>query len=149
MQHRIVPDIISDQNLIELGPDATVREAATLMADNRIGTVLVTKDGKLEGIFTERDITVRIVAQGRDPETTQLSDVMTRKLDIVSPDDRPVDALERMRERGFRHLPVVDGKSVVGIVSIRDLYAEVKRELEDDVRHRDAFIFGNGQGGLP
>ena len=104
MQHKIVPDIISHQKLIALGRDATAREAAKLMADRRIGAILVIKDRKLEGIFTERDLTVRIVAKGRDPETTKLSEVMTKNPDTVAPDDPPADALERDGDGGNRIL---------------------------------------------
>lgn len=148
MLRKIVPDIISDQDLVQLGEDASARDAARLMAERRIGAILITKDGKLAGIFTERDVTVRIVAPGRDPDTTKLSEVMTPDPDTVSPDDSPGHALDRMRARGFRHLPVIDGNAVVGIVSLRDLYSEATQRLEQDVRERDSFIFGSGQGGL-
>lgn len=148
MPHKIVPCIVSGQRLCVLDGDASVREAARLMADRHIGCVMIVEDGRLEGIFTERDLTVRIVAKGRDPAKTKLSQVMTKNPDTVSPDDTPAAALERMRERGFRHLPVLDGDRIVGIISIRDLYAEVNSELKDDIRHRDAFIFGVGYGGV-
>ncbi|MEE9140584.1 MAG: CBS domain-containing protein [Alphaproteobacteria bacterium] len=148
MPHRIVPDIVGEQDLCVLPGDASVREAAKLMADRHIGAVMVGKDGRLEGIFTERDLTIRIVARGRDPEGTKLWEVMTKDPDTASPSDTPASALKRMRDRGFRHLPVVNGKQIVAIVSVRDLYANVNRELENDVRDRDAFIFGVGHGGL-
>jgi CBS domain-containing protein len=148
MPHKIVPCIVSGQRLCVLAGDASVCEAAQLMADRHIGCVMIAKDGRLEGIFTERDLTVRIVAKGRDPSKTKLSEVMTKNPDTVSPDDPPAVALERMRERGFRHLPVLDGDRIVGIISVRDLYAEVNNELKDDIRHRDAFIFGVGYGGV-
>lgn len=144
----IVPDIVNKQDLHQLSADTTVREAVKLMADRHIGAVLVTENDKLVGIFTERDVTVRVVAQDRDPATTKVAEVMTKDPDTLAPDDAPAVALERMRERGFRHLPVVDGDDVVGIVSVRDLYAVVKGQLEEDIRNRDAFIFGNGYGGV-
>ena len=146
---RIVPDVIGDQTFIcQFERNATVRQAAELMAERRVGAILVTNSGRLEGIFTERDLAIRVVAKGRDPSTTKLGDVMTKNPDVLAPDDPADSALERMRAGDYRHLPVVDGHRLVGIVSIRDLYAEVKKQLEDDLRYRDAFIFGNGYGGL-
>jgi CBS domain-containing protein len=148
MPLQIVPDIIGKQVVCEFGREATVLEAAKMMADRRVGGVVVTKGGRIEGIFTERDLVCRVVAQGRDPATTQLASVMTKNPETLSPGDAPESALERMRAGDFRHLPVVDGGRVIGVVSIRDLYALVKTVLEDEVRSRDAFIFGNGHGGL-
>ena len=117
-------------------------------AERRVGAVLITRGGRLEGIVTERDLAVRVIAQGRNPATTKLGDVMTKNPAVLGPNDNPEVALERMRAGDFRHLPVVDGTRVIGVVSIRDLYAVVKGQLEDDIKSREAFIFGNGHGGL-
>lgn len=149
MARKIVPDVIGQQSFIcQLSRTATVREAAELMAERRVGAVLITVEGRLEGIFTERDLATRVVAKSRDPSSTKLGDVMTKNPDVLGPDDPALEALERMRAGDYRHLPVVEGNKVVGVVSMRDLYAEVKRDLEDDLKYRDAFIFGNGYGGL-
>jgi CBS domain-containing protein len=146
MDRRIVPDVVSGQNLATLNPDATVKQAAALMVDHHCAAVLVMNGDKLAGIFTERDITRRVVAEGRDPDTTKLADVMTPDPDTLSGDDLAGSALERMTERGYRHLPVVDDGKVVGMVSIRDLYRTAKEMLEADLRDREAFIFGDGYG---
>jgi CBS domain-containing protein len=148
MALRIVPDIINSQVLCEFDRESTVLESVKMMAERHVGAVLITHSGRLEGIFTERDLAVRVVAQGRDPATTKLSAVMTKNPATLAPNDKPEIALERMRSGDFRHLPVVDGNRVIGVVSIRDLYAVVKGQLEDDLANRDAFIFGNGHGGL-
>jgi CBS domain-containing protein len=116
------------------------------MAASRVSAVLVTEGERLVGIFTERDLTVRVIAAGRDPKTTHLIEVMTPRPDVLRPDDSPMNALDLMRRRHYRHLPVTDGGSIVGMVSIRDLYAFVKDELEKDVRQREAFIFDTGYG---
>lgn len=79
MKHRSVSEMVRDQVVISLPPDATAREAARVMADRRIGAVLITQDGLLLGIFTERDMVARVVALGRDPDHTELSAVMTAK----------------------------------------------------------------------
>ena len=114
---------------------ATVREAARLMAARNIGSVLVTgRDGRLEGILTERDILCRIVAPGCDPDRTRLQEVMTKDPDTIGPDEPAIEALRRMRDGGYRHLPVVDGRRLVGIVSRRDFWGDEKTRLEDETR---------------
>ncbi len=146
MQRRIVPDIVDNQDIRTLAPSDSVRTAVELMADKHIGAVLIAENGRLTGIFTERDLLTRVVAKGRDPGSTVLSEVMTEKPDCLKPGDMASDALERMNRKGYRHLPVLDGETLVGIVSIRDLYSAVKRELEEDVEQREAYIHGGGYG---
>ena len=146
MTDKIIPDVISNQKLQTLAPDATVREAANIMGTNRISAILVLENDSLIGIVTERDMTAKVLAGGLDPNITQISNVMTPNPDCLSPDDAPNSALELMSERGYRHLPVLDGQNVVGMLSIRDLYAYVKNQLEEDVRQRDAFMFDTGYG---
>ena len=148
MSQGIVPDIIGAQDLCEFSREDVVLDAAKMMAERRVGAVLITRGGRLEGIVTERDLAVRVIAQGRDPATTKLGDIMTKNPVVLSPEDKPEIALERMRAGDFRHLPVVEGTRVIGVISIRDLYAVVKGQLEDDIKTREAFIFGNGHGGL-
>lgn len=147
MNRRIMPDVIAPgQQLSVLAPSATVMEAVRLMRDRHIGAVLILEDHRLLGIFTERDILTRVVAQERDPSATLVSEVMTSNPDTVAPDDKAIDALDRMSTQGYRHLPVVAGERVVAIVSIRDLYAAVRNSLERDLRERDAYIFGESYG---
>jgi CBS domain-containing protein len=147
MHRRIVPDIVSNQSISTVSTAMTVRDAAREMAAKRIGALMITDKGRLQGIFTERDVMTKVVAAGRDPDTTTLGDVMTREPDTVRPDSLALKALEMMRESGYRHLPVVeaDGR-IVGIVSIRDLYFAVKTDLEEDIQEREAFLFGSGYG---
>jgi CBS domain-containing protein len=146
MAAKIIPDVVENQALYKLPPTATVRDAAKLMATNRVSAILVTEGDRLVGIFTERDLTVRVVAEGRDPIATRLVEVMTTRPDTLAPDDSPMNALELMRIRRYRHLPVVEDGRIVGMVSIRDLYAVVKQQLELDVRQREAFIFDTAYG---
>lgn len=105
-----------------LPESTTVREAAETMRANDIGDVVVVDDnGAISGILTDRDIVVRVVAEGRDPRVTRIGDIASRELTAASPDD-PVDrAVQLMRERAIRRLPVVDKGKPVGIVSIGDL----------------------------
>ena len=146
MVQKIIPDVINNQKLQTLDPDASVKAAASLMGSSRISAVLVLKNDRLIGIVTERDMTAKVLAHGLDPEKTKISEVMTPDPDCLSPNDSPNSALQIMSERGYRHLPVLDGQAAVGMVSIRDLYAFVKKNLEEDVRQRDAFMFESGYG---
>jgi CBS domain-containing protein len=143
---KIIPDVVRDQTLYKLPPTASARDAAKVMGANKVSGVLVVEGERLVGIFTERDLTARVVATGRDPDMTKLAEVMTPRPDVLAPDDAALDALEKMRMRHYRHLPVVDNGKIVGMVSIRDLYAAAKLELEREVRQREAFIFDTGYG---
>ena len=140
---KLIPDVITDQTLVCLPADATVRDAVLRMAQHRIAAVLVTDGTVLKGIFTERDLTVRVVAAGRDPAATPLAAVMTADPDTLGPDAPASEALDLMERHRYRHLPVVRGAEVVGIVSIRDLYSEVRHGLEEEIKEREAFIFGS------
>ena len=147
MQRKIIPDIVKDQSVHALPLDGTVLDAARMMANRDIGAVVVVaKDGSLAGIVTERDITRRIVANGLDPKKATVADIMTHDPDTISPDDLGLEALEIMRVRRYRHLPVtIDGKAVA-MVSVRDLYEVLKDELETSIRETEAFVFGDRYG---
>lgn len=132
-ERTIVPHAIHGQDPAIFPRDIKVREAVQLMARRRIGAVMVVEDDKLLGIFTERDAMVRIVAENRDPDTTTLGEVMTPGPQTIQASDSVIMALEMMSQRGFRHLPVVEGDKLVGIVSIRDLYRTVKEQMDDDI----------------
>ncbi len=141
MRPKIVPDVVQPCDILSLPPQASVREAARLMAENNVASVLVVENG-LMGIVTERDITARVVANGLDPETTSLARVMTPDPRALAPDDSISEALELMRVHGFRHLPVVDAGRPIAMVSVRDLYSVVQSHLERDIMNRDAWILG-------
>ncbi len=120
MKHREVGQLITRKDLVCLPGTATVREASRLMADRGVGAVLVMEGSALQGIFTERDALNRVLAEDRDPDVTQLSDVMTGNVVILGPKAAAVDALRLMSEIGFRHLPVVEENHIYGIISLRD-----------------------------
>jgi CBS domain-containing protein len=136
MERKIVPDVIGQkQLLLELPSTATVRDAARRMHDRDVGAVLITNGGRLEGIFTERDLLKRVVAPGRDPEITLLKDVMTKKPDTIEADSLATVALSRMTERRYRHLPVMKDGQLVGIVSRRDFTGEDISAVENVFGH--------------
>jgi CBS domain-containing protein len=129
----IIPDVISEQRLVTLSTRDTVRTAVELMAERRIGAVPVVEKGKLVGIFTERDVVTRVVKAGRAADKTALAKVMTPDPETLTPDDTVREALDRMRDGHFRHLPVVNRGRLVGIVSIRDLYQSVIDQMGADI----------------
>jgi CBS domain-containing protein len=117
----VVRDKASDE-LVSVPASATVAEAVDVMARHDVGAVLiVTEDGLVGGIFTERDLLVRVVHAGRDPKTTPVSLVMTRDVQFVSPGTTIDAALSLMHVQRHRHLLVIDGPRVFGLVSMRDL----------------------------
>ena len=132
MLRKIIPDVIRDPQPVHLPAAAGVRAAARLMRDRNVGSVLIIEDGRLEGIFTERDMVHRVVAEGRDPDGTALGEVMTRDPDTVPPDTTALDALRRMQDGGYRHLPVVEAGQVVAVVSRRDFLGGEKARLDDE-----------------
>jgi len=121
MSDRLISKIIEDQEIVTTPADTTVNDAARLMRENHIGAVIVVgENGRLAGIFTERDALFRVVAEGRDGKTTKLADVMTRNPQTVKPDQRFSVALQMMYGGKFRHVPVVEDGRPVGIISARD-----------------------------
>ena len=146
MQRKIVPDVVREQKLAQVPETMTVRDAASLMAKRHIGAVLVMEGARLVGIFTERDLMSRVVAAGVDPDRTPIGQVMTRNPDTIGGDEAAIEAVRKMQRFGYRHLPVVNGAQVVGIISVRDLYAAGLDELEEDIKDRDAFIHGTAYG---
>ncbi len=103
----------------------TVREAAEAMRANDIGTVIATDgEGRLAGIVTDRDIAVRVVAEGRDPRATRIGDIASHEVAALSPEDPVERAVQLMRERAVRRLPVIQDGKVMGIVSLGDLALE-------------------------
>jgi CBS domain-containing protein len=111
---------LMNEGLLSLGPSITVAEAATVMGERRVGSALVMDGDTLLGIFTERDI-MRALGEHFDAAKHQVSEWMTRNPITVPPDTDARDALKTMLDGGFRHLPVIDGEHIVGVVSMRDL----------------------------
>lgn len=132
MRKNIIPDVVCDQEIAIVARGASVQEAARLMADRKVSSVLVIEGSKLLGIFTVRDIARRVVAAALDPESTSVEAVMSEDPDTVVPDEIPIRALRLMQQGGYRHLPVVQGDKVVGIVSRRDFFGEEEASLDQE-----------------
>jgi CBS domain-containing protein len=132
-----VKDVMEHGKLLATGADTTVTRAAKMMAVRAVGAILVVEGERLLGIFTERDALFRVVAAGRDPRTTPLADVMTPCPRTVAPRVSFGAALLVMHENGFRHLPVVDGGAVIGIISARNALDPDLEEFTAEARRRE------------
>jgi CBS domain-containing protein len=106
---------------VSLAPTESAATAARAMKEHGVGTVLILTDGKLSGLVTDRDITVRVLAENRDPLNTLVSDICSTELAVLGPDDDVDQATRLVRDRAVRRIPVVQDGIPVGIVSIGDL----------------------------
>jgi len=123
-------DLISAQLTHQADANETVLNVARAMVERNIGAVPVLRDGFLVGIFSERDIMNRVVAVGRTPGHTAVSEVMTANPRAVNVDESVEECLFIMHEFGFRHLPIVEGKQLRGLVSLRDVVMQQAAELQ-------------------
>jgi CBS domain-containing protein len=139
---------ICDSPPTSVTPAATVMDAVHAMVAARVGAVAVLDGERLRGIFTERDLMRRVVAEGRDPRTTRVADVMVGDPVSVGADTTRERALDLMMEHHFRHLPVVDAKGrAIGMVSIRNLLRHQVVRLSEDVRALEQYLAADGPGG--
>ena len=137
MPQRPIRNVIAKQKILTATAEITVVDAARLMKKKSVGAVMVVKDnGRLAGIFTERDAVFRVLAEGRDPKTTRLSDVMTPEPQTITPEKPFGHALLMMYESGFRHVPVVENGKPVGMVSARDVLGPELQEFESELQRR-------------
>ncbi|MGR8948174.1 MAG: CBS domain-containing protein [Gammaproteobacteria bacterium] len=120
MSTRTVKDVLEGQLLNHVDSKHTVTDVASLMKKQGIGAVMVLEDNHLVGIFTERDALFRVAAEGLDPKSTKVEEVMTREPVTIAADKAFSDALEKMHAGQFRHVPVLDGETPIGMVSSRD-----------------------------
>ena len=127
-------ELIKDRRVYAVDANHTVLEAARYMMEHSVGAVPVLRNGDLTGILSERDIMNRVVAIGRTPGTTNVSEVMTANPRAVAADESIEECLFIMREFGFRHLPIVDGKELKGLISLRDVLMHQAAEIERQTR---------------
>jgi CBS domain-containing protein len=133
-------DLIKDQEMYQAELGHTVLETASAMVQRNIGAVPVLHNGKLVGIFSERDLMKRVVAEGRNPRSTCLAEVMTDNPLTVSMTEEVANCMAIMRRHSFRHLPVCHEGQLVGIVSLRDILLHDLNEKDDEVRMMRAYI---------
>lgn len=135
--------LLTGRPVLSLRQDRSAFDAAREMAHNRVGALLITDAQERPcGIFTERDLMVRVVVPGRDPNRVLLSEVMTRELFTASPERKVADALRDLQERHIRHLPVVLDERVIGMLSLRDLLHADLEQATTDLTETRRYIAG-------
>jgi CBS domain-containing protein len=139
---------VADVPATTVTKDATVIEAINAMVKNRVGAVAIVEHGHLQGIFTERDVMIRVVQARRHPETTRLAEVMTAAVQTVSSDIAANEALSLMLEKHIRHLPITDANGrILGMLSIRNLLQRRVEDLSHELEAVDAYLTADGIGG--
>jgi CBS domain-containing protein len=137
MPTRPIRQLISNQALFVATPRSTVSEACALMKAGNVGAIAIVENGRLCGIFTERDVVYRVLAEELEPHATRLGQVMTAAPQTITPDRPFGHALHLMYEGGFRHVPVVEGGKLVGMVSARDALGSDLAQFQSDVEERE------------
>jgi CBS domain-containing protein len=143
----LIADLLRNQVTISAEVRQTVFDVASLMVQHNIGAVPVLQDGQLAGIFTERDLMSRVVAAGKDPARTPVSQVMTEDPLTVAPNDPLETCMTLMKRHGFRHVPVCSGRVLKGIVSLRDILLHDLDEKDDEVRMMRAYLHSTPDAG--
>jgi CBS domain-containing protein len=123
-----------------VSPDETVFNALHLLAQHEVGALMVIQDGKLVGVFSERDYTRKVALQGKNSKETTVASIMTSNVQTVTPSTGTRACMALMREKKFRHLPVVDGERVLGMVSIRDLMDDIIDDNERTISDLESYI---------
>ncbi len=129
-----VYEIVKDRRVYSIDADSTVLEASRFMMEHSIGALPVLREGEIVGIISERDVMNRVVAAARMPGTTKVAEVMTANPKSISVDETIDNCLFLMREFGFRHLPITDGKQLKGLVSLRDILLRYVSQKESEAR---------------
>lgn len=138
-----VRQLLGSFESVKLTSQATARQAVLKMVDCKCGSVLVQDEGgKMLGIFTERDLMTRVIAKGLDPDTVQLSEVMTTNVFTTTPEDLVQDVRRQLRERHIRHVPVVENGEVITVLSVRDLMRADLAEQQATNSAMDDYIRG-------
>ena len=129
-----------DGTLWHARPDDTVFEALQLLAEYEVGALMVMDQGKLVGVLSERDYTRKIALQGRSSKDTRVKDIMTRDVLYVTPQTTTSQCMALMSEKKIRHLPVLDGSTVLGMISIRDILDDIIADHEETIAQLENYI---------
>lgn len=128
------------QKVVSVAPGTTVLDTLKVMAEKEIGAVLVLDGERLAGIFSERDYARKVVLQGKSSKDTPVGEIMTEKLVCVSPDQTVDDCMGLMTDKRIRHLPVLEHKKVIGVISIGDVVKEMLSEKEFVIKQLESYI---------
>ena len=130
------------RELISIVQDASVFDAIKLMADRGVGSLLVMDGGDLKGIVTERDYARKVIIKGRSSESTQVGEIMSTNLVTATSQQTVSECMTLMTERRIRHLPVVDGDEVIGLISIGDLVQAIISDQREEIEQLENYISG-------
>jgi CBS domain-containing protein len=123
-----------------LAPNDSVFDALQQLANHNVGAMMVMDQGKLVGVFSERDYTRKIALAGKSSKDTQVKDIMTPDVLTVSPETRTRDCMALMSQKKIRHLPVMEGDKVLGMISIRDIMNDIIADHEQTIGHLTSYI---------
>jgi CBS domain-containing protein len=126
-----------------IAPDATVFDAIQLMADKNVGALPVVENGGLVGIISERDYTRKVILKGKSSKETPVKDIMTRELVTAQPGDSVTECMQAMTEKRVRHLPVVEGAKMIGLISIGDLVRRIISAQTATIDNLEKYITGD------
>ncbi len=129
-------------DVISIAPDASVFDAIKLMADKAVGSLAVMEGGELKGIVTERDYARKVIIKGRASESTTVSEIMTPDVLVATPDQTVNRCMAVMTKKSIRHLPVVADKTVVGMLSMRDLVQAIIADQQEEIEQLEHYISG-------
>ena len=132
--------------IFSITPEATVFDAVELMATKNVGALLVIQDGKLVGLISERDYTRKVMLRGKRSRETQVREIMSTDLTVVSPREPVENCLRMMTDKRIRHLPVLDGETIRGVISIGDLVKWVIATQSAAIAHLEMYISGGYTG---
>jgi len=127
-----------------IDPDATVLEALKLLGEKNVGALLVMKGERLVGIFSERDYARRMILHGRSSKETAVREVMTTEVFTISPDATAGECMAHMTDRHIRHLPVLEGERVAGVISVGDIVRAVMEDMRFTIRQLESYIRSGG-----
>ena len=132
--------------IFSVSPETTVHDAVAMMDEKNVGALLVMKDDKLVGMLSERDYTRKVMLRGKKSSDTKVSEIMSTNLTVAHPNEGVEECLRVMTDKRFRHLPVLDGERVVGVISIGDLVKHVISCQSAAIAHLENYIHGGYSG---
>lgn len=136
-----ISELVNDRPLYSITADLSVAEVAKYMAEKNIGAIPVVEESRLIGIFSERDMVTRVIAKGLDPLQTQVREVMTTRIVVATAEETYESCLKKMQQLHCRHLPIVSGEQLIGMVSLRDLLMIDIDKKEQDLEYLHSYIY--------